>query len=280
MPTIRQQFQAKSKKSSYPLTMRKIKTMKVTKTVPVPKMKDTTKAGVLAVVRKMLAKNIENKHIGSAVEEDVQHNSAIGSADCKPLVPEISPIDSTAGTTACQRIGDRIKPKSLTVSGVVSLNPAYYPNSHGDIYVRVLIASQKDIKVGSRIVSGDVDAGNLLKPSYPGLSTETTAFDGETLDLAYPYNTDKFRIYYSKTFKLSLAKEDSVEQWARNSFRWSYTFKDLPANFTYDEANGDWPNNFAPFFAIGYAYGDGSSPDVATLKLISNTYSLLAYEDA
>ena len=55
------------------------------------------KEGVLAVVRRMIARNTENKYIGSQLELNVTHNSAIGSADCEPVIMEVSPIDSATG---------------------------------------------------------------------------------------------------------------------------------------------------------------------------------------
>ena len=118
------------------------KKVKVTKNVKPAKLSDPVKAGVLAVVRKMISRDAENKLIGNVVELDVSHNSAIGSADCEPVIMEIQPIDSTVGSTARQRIGDKIKPKSLKVKGVLSFNSAYLAGTP-DIYARVLILSKE-----------------------------------------------------------------------------------------------------------------------------------------
>ena len=110
------------------------------------------KAGVLAVVRRMIAQKAENKLIGTQVEANVLHNSAISSADCEPVIMEVSPIDSTVGSTAQQRIGDRISPKSLKVRGLLSLNFGTTPPvSRADIYARVIIATQKDVRTGAQV---------------------------------------------------------------------------------------------------------------------------------
>lgn len=252
--------------------------VRVTKTVTVPKMKDTTRAGVLAIVRKMLDRKIEDKRVGWLLENGVSHNSGIGPADCLPLVQQIVPIDSTTGDTSTQRIGDRLKPKSLRVRGIISVAPDQ--GSIQNLYVRVLILAQKDIKVGSSVAAGNVDTAHLLKPAFvsaPGLVE--VPFRGDTSDVFAPINTDKFRVYYDKVHKLCPATNATVEN-TMGSYRWSYTFKDMPASFSYDAGNGDWANNFAPFCCVGYAYADGTAPDTVSLRIKSTYSSLLTYEDA
>jgi len=241
-------------------------------------MADTTRAGVLAIVRKMLDKRIEDKRVGWLLENGVNHNSAIGTADCLPLVQEITPLDAAAGDTSTQRIGDRIKPKSLVVRGVVSVSDAQADTKN--LYVRIVIAAQKDVKVGSSVTAGNVDVAHLLKPAYIGSPGQVeTSFAGRTSDIYAPINTDKFRVYYDKVHLLCPASNQTVEN-TRGSYRWTYRFKDLPAALTYDAGNGNWANNFAPFCALGYAYADGSSPDVATLRVTSTYSSMFTFEDA
>lgn len=275
---MRMTTRGKTMKNLKSLT-KKAKTVKVTKTVKVPKMKDTQKAGVLAVVRRLLAKNIENKVIGNAVEYNTVHNSSITAADCRPLIPEIPPIDSAAGSTAQQRIGDKIKPKRLKVSGVTSFSGVGLGQK--DIYVRVLILAQKDIKTGGSVLANNVDVAHLLRPAIDPLNPQA-AFGGYTMDLTYAVNTDKFRVYMDKVFKLHQCAESGVESIGKYSTRWSYTFKEgsLPASLTFDSGNGDWANNFAPFTCLGYAFSDGTAPDTVSTRVISNIYTHFEFEDA
>lgn len=220
----------------------------------------------------MIGRNSENKVVGNKVEDGVTHNSAIGSADCYPLLTSI-----TQGVAATERIGDRITPKSLTVHGVLSINPEQGTNDLGDFYARIIIATQKDIKV-STAVTGHVDTGALLRPAF-GAPNDQVPFVGNTMELNYPINKDKFHVYLDKVVRFKMTKSLSQDTWGNYSYRWSYTFKKLPASFTFDEGNGDVPNNFAPFIAVGYAYSDGKSPDTIQLKLIHNCYSRLTFED-
>lgn len=255
--------------------------MKITKVVAVPKMKDTTRAGVLAIVRKMLDKKVQDKRVGFAVETNVSHNSAIGPADCRPLLGQIGPIDSAAGNNDQQRLGDKIRPKSLRVRGILALHPDNQTSTQ-TLLVRVLLLAQKDIKVGSTITAGNVDTSHLLSPDYntaPG--DDQIQYVGATANTFQPINTDKFRVYYDKVFKLCPTTNATVQN-DMNVIRWSHTFKKdaLPASFTYDAGNGDWANNFAPFLAIGYSYADGSSPDVIITKVKSHCDAYLTFEDA
>lgn len=222
----------------------------------------------------MISRKLENKLCGWQVETNVLHNSGITAGDCLPVIGQIQ-----NGNLSTRRIGDRISPKSLRIGGVLSWTPAGC-NSAQNMYVRVIIASQKTIKVGSQISTGGVDAAHLVRTGIDGF--DQTNFDGTTRSLNYLMNKDAFHVYYDKIHMLapSNVSGGAVESMPRYSTRWSYSFKKLPATLSYDALNGDWANNFAPFLAIGYAYPDGTSADTLTTKLISNTNSYLEFEDA
>lgn len=226
-----------------------------------------------------MGRKTENKAVGWVIEGNVSHNSGITAADCYPLVQDIGQLDVTGGiSSAVQRIGDKIQPKSLRVRGCISVKTGQLTAQN--LYVRVMILSQKDIKVASQVTGGSVNANALLRPMLnAGAGNDEVQYTGSTQTSLYPINTDLFRVYMDKTFKLSPAQNLTVEN-PGGAFRWAYDFKQLPANLTYDNGNGNFANNFAPFIAIGYSYADGTAPDVATTRIISNTYSLLSFEDA
>lgn len=228
------------------------------------------------VAKRVISRRAEDKVTGSPVEADVLHNSAIGSADCEPVIMQIA-----QGVDSSMRVGDRVTPKSLHVKGVLALNPAVESSVTQTIYARVVILAQKDIKSGAEILSGGVDAGALLRAGY-GSSGNEIQFTGVTQQLNMPINTELFRVYMDRTFKLITQSTGGNPQAnPHDSVRWSYTFtkKHLPSSFHFDEGNGNWPNNFAPFVAIGYAYADGTAPDTITTELISNVYTQLKFED-
>lgn len=242
-------------------------------------LKDSTKAGVLSVVRRMINKNNENYHIGNLVEANVSHNSAISASDCLAIVPQI-PLITASTPTQCQRRGNKLIPKSLVVKGLISLRTDQL-TTLSPIMVRVMILAQKNIKTGSQVNAGNVSTNQLLECGFTTSATsDEIPFSGNTPDLMVPINKDLFRVYYDRKIKLSPPLDGSLDCAPTMAASWSYRFKQLPSHLTFDEANGDWVNNFAPFIAIGYAYMDGTTPDVLTTRLVSNTYSLLHYEDA
>jgi len=190
-----------------------------------------------------------------------------------PLIQQIS-----SGTGAQERIGDRIKPKSLVLRGVVSFTPDTCTTSQ-NLYVRLLVLTQKNLKVGSQIAAGDVDTAHLLRPGYAGADQQ--AFAGLTRNLYEPINKDLFHVYMDKVVKLtaSVVAGGGVEQMPSYSARYYKKIR-LPASLTYDDGNGNWANNFAPFFAMGYAYSDGSTDLPTYTRFINTCSSFLEYEDA
>lgn len=259
----------------------KKKVVKVTQKVRVPTFRPTQKAGIAEIVKQYIGRRTENKAVGNVVENDVAHNSSIGSADCEPIIAPIGQLDTTVGfSSATQRIGDRITPKSLTVKGVISLEPSLL-NTTQTLYARVLILAQKDIKVGSQVLGGAVNTSALLRPMFNTVAgNDQIPFSGNTENLLHPVNTDLFRVYYDRIHKICGTGDGGIEENPARSYMWSYRFRQLPASLTFDEGNGDYPNNFAPFVAIGYAYADGTPPDTVNTRLVSHVYSLLTFEDA
>jgi len=243
--------------------------MKVTKTVAVKPMRDQTKAQVIGLMRKMLHQNTENKEVGWRIQANVDHNSAISNADLVPIVPEIA-----SGTDGSSRLGDRVKPLRLTVKGIVSVdeNPDIRP-----YYVRIIMASQKDVKVGSAVGTA-TDPAHLLRTAIPGASE--IPFSGNREELNYYVNDNKFKVYYDKQFLVTPSTVASGQPQKGSQFKFSKTFKSLPSHFSFDEGNGNWVNNFAPFFAIGYAYADGGAPDTVVTRINCEAYARLTYEDA
>lgn len=238
-------------------------------------MKDTQKAQTLQLVKRMISRDTENKAVGYIVEDAVTHNSNISAADCRPLIGLIG-----QGTDQFQRIGDVVKPKSLVVRGTLALNGSSITGGYTQVplRVRVMILAQKDVKVGAQINTGAIDTAHLLEPNID-VANEVD-YSGTTINALFPVNRDLFRVYYDKTFTLCGPEPEGVEAVNKFMASWSYRFKKLPSSFHFDNGNGDWVNNFAPFLAVGYSFPDGSSPDLVTRRLVSTAYARLEYEDA
>lgn len=221
-------------------------------------------------MRKMIGKETENKEIGNTIETLVAHNSGITNPDLRAIVPQIG-----SGTESWNRLGDRVKPKSLVVRGTISTN--YEASSNKVLLVRVIIAAQKDVKSGSG-VGVATDPQRLLRTGLTAGNNQVP-FLGNRNELLYPVNDLKFRVYMDKVFALAPDSTGTGEQ-PSSYRRFVYRFKQLPASLTFDEGNGDWANNFAPFICTGYAYADGTSPDIINTSVLTDYHSILSYEDA
>lgn len=232
---------------------------------------------VRKIVDQVLDRKVEDKHVIFRLDNLTAHNSAIGGAgDVVPLIQQIP-----TGTGSEGRIGDRIVPKFLNVSGVVSLAQGLDRNSISPIMVRVVAYRQNDVNVGSQ--NSSVDTASLFRDTQGG--TGARGFTGIPGDLLLPMNDDKFKKIYDRQFQLSPqllgpAGNATTSIPMTNVMR-KYAFKvKLPKQFKYDTNTGDWANNFAPFMSIGYAYVNGQVPDTTTTLIVNTAVAHLVYEDA
>lgn len=234
--------------------------------------KKTTPAfnkAVTSIVKKQIDRNTEDKKIGWTIDFQ-QHNSAIGTPDMYPVIQLIP-----QGDASYNREGARISPKSLVVRGSVNLLSVASQPNNTPLYVRMIIAAQKDVKVSTQ-TNIQCDAAHLLRPANVG--ADQVAFSGTLLQLNYPVNDLKFRTFMDKVVKLTPVTDGSVETRGTQSYRFVKRIS-CPKYLTFDTGNGDSPNNFAPFFCVGYAYQDGTAPDVVATRIVSQVSSILTFED-
>lgn len=261
----------KTQRRRYNQTRRRGMRVKISKTVSVPPPKDTLKAQMLTVAKRVTAKAIPNKVVGFEVENVTLHNSALLGPDMYPIVQAIA-----TGDEQWERSGSRIKPKSLVVRGVLS-QKIDYPDTQA-LYVRIVIAAQKTVKSVANY--NDLDPQHLLKVNLPG-GPQELPFSGNHIELTYPINRDLFRVYMDKIILLTPTESAAAGDPRQGSTkRWSYRFKQLPATLTFDQGGGNLCNNFAPFCAIGYAYANGTAPDTVTTRVAHSVFSQLTFEDA
>jgi len=222
------------------------------------------------IAKRVTAKAIPNKTVGFILENVVNHNSALLGGDMNPVIQQIA-----VGANEWEREGNRIKPKSLVVRGVLSQKVGY-PDTQA-VYVRVVIAQQKTVRSVSNY--NNLDPQHLLKSNY-GPGPQELPFSGNHIELNYPINRDLFRVYMDKIILLTPTDTLTGEPHVGSTKRWSYRFKQLPSSLTFDQGGGDYPNNFAPFCAIGYAYANGTAPDSVSTRVTHSVFSQLSFEDA
>lgn len=209
-----------------------------------------------AAVNSALSRRMETKHVGQNVV-DARFNCTIsGPGECYPILPNV-----TEGTDGHQRIGDKIRPKYLIVKGKLMYDTSQAGNYTPPNTVRLLILSQKNIKVSSE-VSTLVDTSHLLKDN---VGTDVArAYSGSNFDNLAPINTDLFRVYMDKKVRMraqiekNLGDNNTVLGYATQR---TYTFTKkikCPATLYFDDGNGNQANNFAPFFCMGAVMDDDS----------------------
>lgn len=220
----------------------------------------------------MIQGQVENKEVGWRIDDHL-HNSPITATECYSILKDIP-----EGNASNQRDGDRVKPKFLMVRGDISINPGYNPDTRV-IYARVIIASQKNTKQSAAGVVAGIDTDHLLRTGDATVGAETN-YDGSLVHARYRVNDNKFKVYYDKTFELCPTSAASGFPLTNNQAYFQFGTTKLPAFLSFDEGGGDYPNNFAPFIAIGYSYADGGVPDTLNSRLITKVSSVLVYEDA
>lgn len=250
---------------------RKPKTKMVRIKVKAPSLKPTTRASVLGLVKRMIDKKSETKYVSRAVATNIIHNSGIvAPGDFYPLVPACLPGDGDN-----QRHGDSIRPSSLRVKCLISPDRTQSIDNKV-LLVRVMILASKSLKSESALLSGGT-LTSLLRPNF-STGPVTQAFTGQQNDLFHPVNADDFRVYHDKIYRISCISDNaSVEENPDGYKKLSFDIE-TPAELRYDETSNQ-PTNFCPFMCLGYAYADGTGPDVVRTRIIFNATSQLKYKD-
>lgn len=242
---------------------------------------------ITSIAKSVVSKAAEDKFVSMSTV--TSHNSTIASAaECYPMVPQI-----TQGTGDFQRVGHKVRGKYLYIKGYVQYNTSFLDTlSTGQtIYVppatlRVLVLSQKNVKVGSA-VSTSIDTNHLLKDNV-GTGT-ARAYTASVMDNIAPINKDLFRVHMDKKIKLNFRDTNyyvgggnAVQSVAVGNDRTKYFTCRIkcPATLAFDDGNGNWPNTFAPFLCMGGVNDDGSAPYTLSTPYRLTALSTLYFEDS
>lgn len=248
-----------------------------------PRISKPAAKAVRAIAKAAVRKEAEDKFVGVQLLHNF--NSTINSAgECYSLVPQV-----TIGTGDYQRIGDKIRGKYLYIKGTIQIDGSVMAtlDKLPASTVRALILTQKNIKVGSD-VSSRVDVAHLLKDNI-GTGT-ARQFVGSQFDAIAPINKDLFRVHMDRKFKFNWENQQQPDTatgvptttWQSGNNRTkSFTCRiKCPNTLTFDDGNGSWPNNFAPFFCLGSVSDDGAAVFSVTTPWKVAVQSVMYYEDA
>jgi len=234
-------------------------------------LKKRTKNPFVQKVQAIINRNLETKYVRETIASEpatTLWNSVIsGSADwyrCLPLVAR--------GGQSHQRIGDHIDPTSLTMNW--SFRLATEDENTRDIFVVLYVLQSKSVKDYLTNNAGGALSANFNQYLDNGNDT-TTYFAGTWVDAQKPINRENFTLIHKKVIPLlkgsGVPNGSGVVPSARGMYTHersvrgscSYTIKNLP-KFLYSDVSLARPSNYAPVWAVGYYYGDGTAADTTT----------------
>lgn len=241
---------------------------------------------VAAAVKRIVKRKQETKYVTRLVENNIAHNSPIGSGDFARVFPVIP-----SGTADTQRIGDKISPVKCTLKGTVAISRSdTLAQRNSALMVRLVVLQLKATRKYPAAQTAWTNGmfNSLLKRNDDVTGTENVAFQGNQNELFYPINRDDFDVLGERFIKLSslnaagMSTGNSVEAAPINAIAKNFNIrlKHVPATVRYDAGADNDPAAFAPFLAVGYAYMDGAGPDAADFRIICSAQSHLYYKDA
>lgn len=193
----------------------------------------------------------------------------------------------TRGDDNGQRSGDTIKAKKLTYKGFINWDSSKIGNeqySHLPLYVKMFVFKRKDSLDNPAQYNGTGGTGENTLLMNGG----TASAPNNTLsDMNRPFNTNVYKIFKQKTFKLGPAAvgntPDTSGQW-NNDFKFSQRFSiDLSKHVNkilYGEGQ-NYQNNAAFYVGFLVAFANNSQIDATHLPPVEIHYTVnMTYEDA
>lgn len=240
------------------------------------------------IAKQVISREAEDKF--SSMTTNTTHNSSIsGGTECYALTPQVS-----QGDRDNQRIGDKIRGKYMYIKGFIQYDKTYLDVvGTASQYIppttaRVLILSQKNIKVASEVQSR-ASVQYLLKDNVgTGIAR---SYSGAPFDNLAPINKDLFRVHMDKKIKFnwvnkilnsSSGVDTRTDILTPGNDRTKYFSCRIKCSrtLTFDDFNGDYPNTLAPFVCMGAVCDDGTSPYTLGQPYKMTILSTLYYEDS
>lgn len=238
-------------------------------------MAKKSRPSLAKVVKKIIDRRAETKFVTTATQDNVLHNSSITGADCYRCIPIVNQGDGES-----QRIGDKIRPKALYVRGQLGVQDL---EDNKPLLIRVLVLQLKGSRywpaAASQWTAGAFAA--LLKINGEA-GPENATYNGLPRDNFYPVNRDVFDVLGERFIKLNTQLSTSVEAATPGTLAKTFNIKlkGVPKILHYGSDANQYPENFAPFLSVGFAYMDGTPAPVVDQPLCVQASAHLYYTDA
>jgi len=232
---------------------------------------------LVKIIQKQIHKDIEDKSKNVNYDLTAYNSSITLGPDASKVIPSIA-----QGTDNGERIGDKIRMKSINIRGHMILSaPSIGNQSNCRIGVRLMVVQPKRY-------SNDTDVTTYFNNWMPYLldnGVSSNAYTGAIKDLYTPINRDAITVYYDKVHYLSSTNVVVLSSVGVANEDLRYTTKmfniRIPCKkvLTYLDGN-ETPQNFAPMVILGYSKLDGSSADTIATNVSMAYVSACRYEDA
>lgn len=248
--------------------------------------KKRSKGGLKKLVRREIARNVENKSKQSNLITKALYGSA--STSFQDNIVELGPgvdLVVTQGVGAGNRVGNRIKTKKLTWKG--TMVPLPYNAVNNSVPVPI------QIKIWIFYDRTDPTAEPQPTTNFFQDGSSSRGFLNDLVDMWSPINTDRYRILASKTFKLGYANyagthagtgTEAQQFFANNDFKYNANFsfnltKHYPKNVRFDDNNGI-PTSRGLYALFQPVAADGSALPASSVPVGVQFMMDYVYEDA
>jgi hypothetical protein len=225
-------------------------------------------------VKDVISRTAENKVLSLGLGLQSYNSGINAQSDVIQIIPA-----SIQGTDAGSRVGNELTVKSFNIKGHYILSLANNQVSAScRIGVRILILQAKRYK---SYYDANTQFVNHL-PLMIRTGDSVRAFTGVISDLYLPINEEVYEVLYDKVqyvtmpFVATAVGANDV----RNTVKMFDI--DLKTNYkklTYEDSLSNYPQNWGPFMAIGYAKMDGTAPDVAVNGISVESVCTMKYID-
>ena len=243
----------------------------------VPKARGAS--AISRVVKRVLSHNMETKYASNQYSLSYFNSGINSTGDFITLLPAIA-----SGIGQNQRIGDSIEPIKLVIRGYLVYSTSIVTYIDARMILARMFCFQDKSTRSYALSSANYQLIDLGGSSGP--------FTGTQMSVISPKNTDMFTFYADKKFKfikpygLTNGGVQNNALVSPNNTLWhpftiTLTKKQIPAHLKFDAGlSTNFPVNFAPYLAVGYADLLGASPDVANTQIQMEFCSTLYYKDS
>lgn len=244
---------------------------------------------IVNYIKSMIARNVETKQARPVEGTDIDILPYSHATTHSFTTLNLNQIFQglTQGLGNGQRVGDEIKVKKLNFKGFINWDSSKIDNTqyrHIPLYVKMFVFKRKDSNDNPATYTGTSGTGenDILTDGFNATSPQN-----ELTDLIRPFNTNVYKIFKTRTFKLGPAAvgntPDISGQW-NNDFAFSQRFSiDLSKHVNivkYDEGT-PYQQNCAFYVGFMVAFANNSSITATTLPPVEIHYTVnMTYEDA